>query len=518
MFERERYTGEGKEKAWADLEEGDLVTVDVWNDDGEKRVITCTKMEYETYACYERMTPEQAEAAARALGEFITTGRQAWENKQEVQKREIAGWCRDILDEFDTSENARRGEAVRNEGVMPGRRWFLNLTSWTMNPAQIFDVLAHVPGLQTFARHVGSRIERAEVQLQQWDKERLYRTAEIMRDVCGVKSKKELRQFIDDMNLTRESGIELTPQAPDFERQESEVLRRQFLGLLHRKMRQKNFNANTFAAAFEELVKDELMPEHIAEEARAKYGAVGDAEKARLKGKKAVMSLLTERELEKFYDLRKETAKRAKEAEEKWLKEKEEKREKLEESGGKMRGAGAPHVRSTMYDVRFESSAPAAQDGEVATDAANVRETLQLTKGEAAYRVLLAEQPAYTEMLRQQGYTEEVVQQLREFAGEKVMNLAYALRAELAKRTPEMKALYEKVYGMPFPEEENYFRAFFDVGQETEQRTLGERAEGKASGGGKILSDTITFTNTKTIDFTIYTRKVSSFFLQYARR
>ena len=144
--------------------------------------------------------------------------------------------------------------------------------------------------------------------------------------------------------------------------------------------------------------------------------------------------------------------------------------------------------------------------------------SLQLTKGEAAYRVLLAEQPAYTEMLRQQGYTEEVVQQMREFAGEKVMNLAYALRAELAKRTPEMKALYEKVYGMPFPEEENYFRAFFDVGQETEQRTLGERAEGKASGGGKILSDTITFTNTKTIDFTIYTRKVSSFFLQYARR
>ena len=482
MFERERYTGEGKEKAWADLEDGDLVTVDVWNEDGEKRVITCTKMEYETYACYERMTPEQAEAAARALGEFITTGRQAWENKQEVQKREIAGWCRDILDEFDTSENARRAEAVRNEGVMPGRRWFLNLTSWTMNPAQIFDVLAHVPGLQTFARHVGSRIERAEVQLQEWDKERLYRTAEIMRQECGVKSKKELRAFIDDMNLTRESGIELTPQAPDFERQESEVLRRQFLGLLHRKMRQKNFNANTFAAAFEELVKDELMPEHIAEEARAKYGAVGDAEKARLKGKKAVMSLLTERELEKFYDLRKETAKRAKEAEEKWLKEKEEKREKLEESGGKMRRS---------------------HGGEV----------LQMTKGEAAYRVLLAEQPAYTEMLRQQGYTEEVVQQLREFAGEKVMNLAYALRAELAKRTPEMKALYEKVYGMPFPEEENYFRAFFDVGQETEQRTLGERAEGKASGGGKILSDTITFTNTKTIDFTIYTRKVSSFSL-----
>ncbi len=107
-------------------------------------------------------------------------------------------------------------------------------------------------------------------------------------------------------------------------------------------------------------------------------------------------------------------------------------------------------------------------------------------KGEAAYRVLLTEQPAYTEMLRQQGYTEEVVQQMREFAGEKVMNLAYALRDELAKRTPEMKALYEKVYGMPFPAEENYFRAFFDVGQGSEVRTLGERAEGKASGGGKI--------------------------------
>ncbi len=460
MFERERYTGEGKEKAWADLEDGDLVTVDVWNDDGEKRQVTCTKMEYETYACYERMTPEQAEAAARALGEFITTGKQAWENKQEAQKRQVTEWCRDILDGFDTSENARRAEAVRNEGVLPGRRWFLNLTSWTMNPAQIFDVLAHVPGLKTFARHVGSRIERAEVQLQQWEKERLYCTAEIMRDVCGVKSKKELRQFIDDMNLTRESGVELTPQAPDFERQESEVLRRQFLGLLHRKMRQKNFNANTFAAAFEELVKDELMPDFIAEEAEAKYGAVGDAKKSRLHGVDAVFSLLTRDELDKFYDLRKETVKRAKKAEEKWLKEKEEKKAKLEESGGKMRRS---------------------HGGEV----------LQLTKGEAAYRVLLAEQPAYTEMLRQQGYTEEVVQQLREFAGEKVMNLAYALRAELAKRTPEMKALYEKVYGMPFPEEENYFRAFFDVGQETTQRTLGERSEGKASGGGKIY---ITYT------------------------
>ena len=89
-----------------------------------------------------------------------------------------------------------------------------------------------------------------------------------------------------------------------------------------------------------------------------------------------------------------------------------------------------------------------------------------------------------------QGYTPEVVQRLREFAGDKVMRMAYALREKMGERTEEIRDMYERVYGMPFPEVENYFRAFFDVAYETRQEGImsGEGA-GYAAGAGtmKIL-------------------------------
>lgn len=105
----------------------------------------------------------------------------------------------------------------------------------------------------------------------------------------------------------------------------------------------------------------------------------------------------------------------------------------------------------------------------------------ELTKNEAAYRVLLTEQTDLSDSLRKQGYTPEVVEQLKAFAGEKMMSFAYALRDLMNARIDTLQAIWEATYGTPFPAVENYFRAFFDAGT---KESNDSQLEGYAFGAG----------------------------------
>ena len=86
-------------------------------------------------------------------------------------------------------------------------------------------------------------------------------------------------------------------------------------------------------------------------------------------------------------------------------------------------------------------------------------ENLQLSRGEALYAILMFEQPTYTERLIMQGYTFEVIEGLREYVGEGMLQFGYGLRELFAKQGDRIAAVYENAFGVPFPREENYFAA-----------------------------------------------------------
>ena len=90
-------------------------------------------------------------------------------------------------------------------------------------------------------------------------------------------------------------------------------------------------------------------------------------------------------------------------------------------------------------------------------------ENLELSRGEALYAILMYEQPTYTERMEAQGYTPEVIEGLRRFVGEGMLEFGYGLRELFAKQGDRVAAVYERVYGVPFPREENYFAARWDV-------------------------------------------------------
>ena len=467
-FERTLYTGEADcpdgSNVWVEMAPDAQITVDTYDAEGKRVEIKCTKQEYETYACFDGMTAAQAESAGKALGEFITTGRQAWDNMEELRRQRIAKMCTPLMEEHaETLNDERRRLHKEKRGQLPHEKGWLTregfarrihsmFGSW-MNDAQFFDAMTGVKEVEVFARDFTNRMARAKVYIESKEKERRSMMMDAVFEASGAKDGKEAREFIDYINRTEKTKIVLRPQEPDFLEQETAELRAQFMGLLRRKTHKKNFSPNTFAAMMKHLEAqgDEIIPAHILEEAMAKYGEIGDAKKSMLHGIEAMASVLTQQEFSRFHNLTKAAKKRADKAREKWMEEKMEK-----------------------------DAAVRPDDGE----------GLELTRSEAAYRVLLCEQADYEETLRRQGYTEQVVRQLAAFAGEKMMNLAYRLRDELGARTPQIKEVYERVYGMPFPEVENYFRAYFNAGYEVHSEAImGGAGEGRAAGKGtaKIL-------------------------------
>ena len=86
---------------------------------------------------------------------------------------------------------------------------------------------------------------------------------------------------------------------------------------------------------------------------------------------------------------------------------------------------------------------------------------LVLSRDNALYLVLQSEQESYTEMMKQQGYTPEVIASLREYVGEEGMSIGYGLRELLKVQGDKIGKLYEQVTGVPFPREMNYYPSRF---------------------------------------------------------
>lgn len=90
-------------------------------------------------------------------------------------------------------------------------------------------------------------------------------------------------------------------------------------------------------------------------------------------------------------------------------------------------------------------------------------ENLRLSRGEALYAILMWEQPTYTERMEAQGYTPEVIAGFKRFIGDGMLQFGYGLRELFARQGERIARVYEATFGVPFPREENYFAARWNV-------------------------------------------------------
>lgn len=419
-----------------------IIKVTTFDTDGKEITFEVSKQQYETYACFEDMSPEYAETAAAAMGTLIKNGKEAWQLAQEQAKKAVEDFCAPALDTYQETDPERqtRQENEALYHIASGSR-LVNYTVGLLNDVQLFNYIANHQGLQSFYA-ISEKVARAHTYLEQSEYETTTHAREVVEKIIGSSKRKDIARWIDHINTNKECNIELVRQAPDFTAKHTASLRDSlFKRLFTYVHRTKNFNANRFAAALHMLLESNTLPPQIAAEVKAKYGNIGDRDKYRGEPISAFQQLFT---ADKFGHLR--------------------------------------NFNKAVKERAAESLKKYNEDLENKKISRKPQLIKDISPNVASYLILMAEQSDFAENMRLQGYTPEVLRQLRDIAGEDMMQFAYALRTLLNERTPQLKEIYEATYGTPFPQVENYFRAFFDV---RNQESMDGFLSGMAYGHGK---------------------------------
>lgn len=422
---------------WEDVKPQDMVTVETTDAEGGALALTVTKATFEAYACYEKMSVETAENAARALGEFIATRREAWENAAESTKNEIEDLLRPVLEaagRTDDQAMATHRKQARLKTLPSGP---MSLTGYLLNFSQYMQGLQSVPAFRGIAKKFERRAARFAVQKQACEKDTLAFVKKAAGRILQTEDEYEIADWIYEQRGGLDTGLTITEQEPDWQGKAREEYRAGVLNLIRRKVRKRGAARTLAHVAF--LMKDmdaELKAEieRIWPDARDEVWSEKDA------------AVFTEKELDRYGSQEKyveEHAARARKAS-KW-------------------GKGKSPYQAQSYKLDH------------------------ISRMEAAYIILLSQQEDYQEMLRLKGFTQEILEGLEQFAGSEVMEFSRALREKLNERGQEVKEVTESRYGAPFPLIENYFRAFFDVGIEAIDQSIMDAASyGDAATGGKF--------------------------------
>ena len=422
---------------WEDVKPQDLVTVETTDAEGGALALTVTKATFEAYACYEKMSVETAENAARALGEFIATRREAWENAAESKKNEIEDLLRPVLEaagRTDDQAMATHRKQARLKTLPSGP---MSLTGYLLNFSQYMQGLQSVPAFRGIAKKFERRAARFAVQKQACEKDTLAFVKKAAGRILQTEDEYEIADWIYEQRRGLDTGLTITEQEPDWQGKAREEYRAGVLNLIRRKVRKRGAARTLAHVAF--LMKD--MDAELKEEIRRVWP---DARDGVWSEKDA--AVFTEKELDRYGSQKKyveEHAARARKAS-KW-------------------GKGKSPYQAQSYKLDH------------------------ISRMEAAYIILLSQQEDYQEMLRLKGFTQEILEGLEQFAGSEVMEFSRALREKLNERGQEVKEVTESRYGAPFPLIENYFRAFFDVGIEAIDQSIMDAASyGDAATGGKF--------------------------------
>lgn len=422
---------------WEDVKPQDPVTVETTDAEGGALALTVTKATFEAYACYEKMNVETAENAARALGEFISTRREAWENAAESKKNEIEDLLRPVLEaagRTDDQAMATHRKQARLKTLPSGP---MSLTGYLLNFSQYMQGLQSVPAFRGIAKKFERRAARFAVQKQACEKDTLGFVKKAAGRILQTEDEYEIADWIYEQRRGLDTGLTITEQEPDWQGKAREEYRAGVLNLIRRKVRKRGAARTLAHVAF--LMKDmdaELKAEieRVWPDARDEVWSEKDA------------AVFTEKELDRYG------------SQEKYVEEHAARARKASKWG---KGKGPYQAQSYKLD--------------------------HISRMEAAYIILLSQQEDYQEMLRLKGFTQEILEGLEQFAGSEVMEFSRALREKLNERGQEVKEVTESRYGAPFPLIENYFRAFFDVGIEAIDQSIMDAASyGDAATGGKF--------------------------------
>lgn len=422
---------------WEDVKPQDFVTVETTDAEGGALTLTVTKATFEAYACYEKMNVETAENASRALGEFIATRREAWENAAESKRNEVENMLRPVLEAAGNTDDQAMASSRKKARLKTLPSGPMSLVGYLMNFSQYMQALQSVPAFRGIAKDFERRAARFAVQKQAAEKDALDFVKKAAGRVIRTTDEYEIADWIYEQRRGADTGLTITEQEPDWQGKAREEYRAGVLGLIRRKVR-KHGAAKTLAhVAF--FMED--MDEGLKEEIRrvwpdARDGVWSEQDAA----------VFTEKERERYGSQKRYVAEHAAKARKgsKWGKEKR------------------PY-QPQSYRLN------------------------NISRMEAAYILLLSQQEDYQEMLRLKGFTQDVLDALEAFAGKDVMEFSRALREKLNERGMAVKEMTEKRYGTPFPLIENYFRAFFDVGIEAIDKSIMDAASyGDAATGGKF--------------------------------
>lgn len=427
-------------KRWEDLSPDALVLVTLPDEEGRLEEVAVTQREFEVYACYEQMDVNTAEKCGAALGELIATSRHAWENAAENKKLEVAVMAAPLLQATGELDDNRMATFRRKARLRALPKKPLSLFDYLMNFNQYMQALSSVEPFAGVARQFEERAARFNVQRQASEKEMLRFVHHTVAEIAGSADRYDIAEWIYEGRMKQDTGITVVEREPDWNRKANALYRERLLHSLRRKVKSHGLEAVQL------YLREFKLSEDLKKEVDALFGHRRKEISAK-QAKKALEHMervFTQKEWERYGD-------------QKFF----------------------ARERAEMLRSRTKYAKEGYQPKSFRLDG--------LSRMEAAYLVLLSEQADYTEALAERGFDAEVMDRLREFAGDEVMRFAYALREKLNERSGQVQEMTEKRYGMPFPLIENYFRAFFDVTMEAIDKSIADAASyGEAATGGKF--------------------------------
>lgn len=427
-------------KRWEDLAPDALVLVTLPDAEGRLEEVAVTQREFEVYACYERMDVNTAEKCGAALGELIATSRHAWENAAEKKKLEVATMAAPLLQATGDLDDNRMATFRRKARLRALPKKPLSLFDYLMNFNQYMQALSSVEPFAGHARQFEERAARFNVQRQASEKEMLRFVHNTVAEIAGSADRYDIAEWIYEGRMKVDTGISVVEREPDWNRKANALYRGRLLHLLRRKVKSHGLEAVQL------YLREFKLSEDLKKEVNALFGHRRKEISAK-QAKKALEHMervFTQKEWERYGDQKVFVRERA-----------------------EMLRSRTKYAKEGYQPKSFRL------DG--------------LSRMEAAYLVLLSEQADYTEALAERGFDAEVMDRLRGFAGDEVMQFAYALREKLNERSGQVQEMTERRYGTPFPLTENYFRAFFDVTMEAIDKSIADAASyGEAATGGKF--------------------------------
>lgn len=426
-------------KRWEDLAPDALVQVTLPDAEGKLEEVAVTRREFDVYACYEQMDVNTAEKCGAALGEFISTSRNAWQNAAEKKKQEIAAMAAPVLQATGELDDNRMAKFRRKARLRALPKKPLSLFDYLMNFNQYMQALSSVEPFAAIAHQFEGRAARFNTQRQASEKDMLRFVHNTVAEIVESADRYDIAEWIYEGRVKQDTGITVVEREPDWIKKANALYRERLLHLLRRKVKSHGLEAVQL------YLREFKLSEELKKEVNALFGhrrkeiSAKQAEKAR----EHMESVFTQKEWERYGE------------QEVFVRER------------------AEMLRSkTKYAKKGYQPKSYRLDG--------------LSRMEAAYLVLLSEQADYTEALAERGFDADVMDQLREFAGDEVMRFAYALRKKLNERSGQVQEMTERRYGTPFPLADNYFRAFFDVTMEAIDKSIADAASyGEAATGGK---------------------------------